>query len=125
MELWFDSCKTFPRTKELAACVTAYIELHGVSAIDEIETVWLNSDNRPVEEIQLVFTALLIQQKCGNRQLRERISRCLEKAKGNSVEIGGAADDSKIRFFFPSLQVYQPEPRIDRAELVHAGKVNR
>ena len=87
LERKFETCKKFLNKRELGACLTAYIELHGVAAIDEIDAVWLKSKDRSAEEVKLVITALTIQQRCGNTELREHIASCLKTEKENSPRV--------------------------------------
>ncbi len=73
IEETFQSCQEFGLTTNLAAWATAYIELNGEKAIEEIEATYLRDSERSAAEIRAVLTALSIHGRAGTRELRERI----------------------------------------------------
>ncbi|MGI9518321.1 MAG: hypothetical protein ACR2NP_14795, partial [Pirellulaceae bacterium] len=54
----YHSCVKFSISTNLAAWATAYIELHGHTALDEIERTWFRDGMRSDEEMRAVSLAL-------------------------------------------------------------------
>jgi hypothetical protein len=69
----FRDCRRFSLTTNLAAWATAYIELHGVSAVEEIEATYLCNGDRTEAEVRAVITALSVHGRDGHTNLRDQI----------------------------------------------------
>ena len=76
----FDDASRFALTTNLAAWVTAYIELEGEVAIEAIDREYLSSPTRSEEEIRAVITALSVHGRDGHTHLRDRIVRSYDIA---------------------------------------------
>jgi len=73
IETSFQSCQRFSLTTNLAAWTTAYIELNGTRAVEEIEATYLRDSERSHAEIRAVLTALSVHGRSGRVELCERI----------------------------------------------------
>ena len=73
IESSFQSCQRFSLTTNLAAWATAYIELNGNTAVEEIESTYLRDSRRTAAEVRAVLTALSVHGRSGNIELRDRI----------------------------------------------------
>lgn len=85
----FQSCHRFSLTTNLTAWATAYIELHGINAIDEIDEVYLSNPERTADEIRTVLIALSIHGQNDNNKLRDRIVESYGVALGKHPEMVG------------------------------------
>ena len=73
IEETFQSCQEFGATTNLAAWATAYIEIHGEQAIEEIEATYLRASERSAAEIRAVLMALSVHGQSARTQFRDRI----------------------------------------------------
>jgi len=73
IEETFQSCQEFGATTNLAAWATAYIEIHGEKAVEEIEATYLRVSERSATEIRAVLMALSVHGQSARTQLRDRI----------------------------------------------------
>ena len=71
----FAACHRHSITTNLAAWITAYIEIEGVRSIDELDSLYLANADRSDDEISAVVTALSVHAKHGNQSLRDRVSQ--------------------------------------------------
>ena len=69
----FHDCSTFSRRTNLAAWTAAYIETHGLSAVEVIEDRYLSNPQRSANEIEAVLTALAVHCQLAAYPLRDRI----------------------------------------------------
>lgn len=78
-----ESVKKFPRQQELAATITAWVEYQGVSAIDEIEAIWLAPSDgqslRNEDEQKRVLSAFKELLPCSEETVRSRLQQVLEQ----------------------------------------------
>lgn len=94
VEQQFHDCSRFALTTNLAAWVTAHIELSGADAIDVIDQQYLGNVNRSVAEISAVVTALSVHGRGGHTHLRDRIVRSYRAAiKNHPAAIGRISQD--------------------------------
>jgi len=73
IETSFQSCQKYSLTTNLAAWATAYIELNGKRAVEEIEATYLRDSQRTAAEVRAVLTALSVHGRSGRIDLRDRI----------------------------------------------------
>ena len=73
IETSFQGCQKFGLTTNLAAWATAYIEIHGEPAVEEIEATYLGDSQRSAAEIRAVLMALSVQGQAAVARLRHRI----------------------------------------------------
>ena len=60
IESSFHGCQTFSLTTNLAAWATAYIEINGLSAVEEIDATYLSVANRTDAEVRAIIAALSV-----------------------------------------------------------------
>jgi hypothetical protein len=85
----FDERSRFALTTNLAAWVTAYIELNGADAIEAIDGQYFNNPSRSEAEIRAVVTAMSVHGRDGHTQLRDRIVRSYGIAIRNHPTVTG------------------------------------
>ena len=73
IEETFQGCQEFGATTNLAALATAYVEIHGERAIEEIEALYLRDSERSAAEIRAVLMALSVHGQSARSQFRDRI----------------------------------------------------
>ena len=83
IETSFQSCQRFALTTNLAAWATAYIEIHGEKAVEEIEAMYLRNSQRSAAEVRAVLMAISVHGRSGRTRLRDRIV----KSYGMALEI--------------------------------------
>lgn len=89
IESSFHGCQRFSLTTNLAAWATAYIELNGASAVEEIEEQYLGNANRTEAEVRAVITALSVHGHDGQVGLRHRIAYSYATALAVHPEVAG------------------------------------
>ena len=85
----FESCQRFSLTTNLAAWATAYVELNGSDALDEIEGKYLRDSNRTAAEIRAVIIAFSVHGRNGHTHLRDRIVESYGVALQNYPQVAG------------------------------------
>ena len=68
-----DECSRLALTINLAAWVTAYIELDGVEAIATLDQLYLGNPERSEEEVRAILSALSVHGRSGHTHLRDQI----------------------------------------------------
>ena len=76
-------------TTNLAAWATAYIELKGTDALDEIEERYFRDSTRTVAETRAVIVAFSVHGRHGPTQLRDRIVESYGVALQNHPQVTG------------------------------------